>query len=146
MARSIYKLLVERAQLALGLARSARQALGGALRAAQRDAGEGEPPEQVIPVAVRREQPARRGEAGLLEQRRQRVELVGEHRRVDHEALAGRPRTDDGHFRAAGLPRVAEGLPLLATDPRTIAQLVCQIALVTTSTSGCRATARTELR
>ena len=52
------QVLVELAQLALGFAGRCPQPLGGALGAAERDAGKGEPPEQVVPVAVRGQQPA----------------------------------------------------------------------------------------
>ena len=97
------QVLVERAQLALGFARRGPQALGGALRAAERDAGEGEPPEQVVPVAVRGEQPAGRGEAGLLEQRGQRFELLGQDGRVDHEGLGAAIASPPGSITRTGL-------------------------------------------
>ena len=51
-------LVVERAQLALGRPGLGGQPRGGRLRAAERRAGEREAAEQVVPVAVRDEQPA----------------------------------------------------------------------------------------
>ena len=79
-------LLVELAQLALGGARLAGQAGGGRLRDAERSSGEGEPAEDVVPVAVGCEQAAG-GEAGLLQDGRQDLELVRVDGRVDDEAL-----------------------------------------------------------
>src|SRR5271155_5315655 len=81
------QVLVKRAQLALSFARRCPQALRRALCTAERDAGEGEPAEQMVPVAVRGKQPAGTREPGLLEQRRKRLELVGKNGRVDHEGL-----------------------------------------------------------
>ena len=57
-------------------------------------------PEQVVPVAVRRQQPADRV-AGLLEHARQHAQLLRIHRRVDHESLV-----TGAHRRARGLPDV----------------------------------------
>ncbi len=68
--------LVEVAQLALGLAGVSAQPRGRGLGDTERRVREGEAAEQVIPVAVGGEQPAG-AEAGLLEQRRQQLELVG---------------------------------------------------------------------
>ena len=70
--------------------RRGAQALSGTLGAAECHTGEGEAPEQVIPVAVRGEQPAWRGEPGLLQERRQSVQLIWEDWGVDHECLASR--------------------------------------------------------
>ena len=74
------------AQLALGHTRLGADPLGGRLADAQREPGEREPPEQVVVVRVRCQQPVR-AEAGLRQQRRQQLELVGEVRRVDQERL-----------------------------------------------------------
>jgi hypothetical protein len=41
----------------------------------------------VVEVGVRHEQPLRRREARLLDERRQQLELFGQHRRVDRERL-----------------------------------------------------------
>src|SRR5258708_1953398 len=59
-------LLVERLQLASGLRRIGRERRRGALTAAERRVREGVATEQVVPVAVRRQQPGD-GKAGLLE-------------------------------------------------------------------------------
>ena len=80
--------LVEGAQLALGFTGRCPHALGGALRASECDTGEGEPPEQMVPVTMRGEQTARGREAGLLEQRWQRIELIGQDRGIDHKRLS----------------------------------------------------------
>ncbi len=82
-----HQFFVELAQPSLGLPRPGFQARDGALRAPQRQPRERQAPEQVVPVAVGGEQPARLREAGLAQQPRQRVELFREHRRVDHEHL-----------------------------------------------------------
>ncbi len=81
---------IEGAQLTLSLARRPREALRGALGAAERDARKGEPAEQVVPVAVRGQQPTGGREARLLDERREGIELLWEDRRVDHEDLCGR--------------------------------------------------------
>ena len=72
-----------------GRRRARRQARRGRLGHPERGAGEGEAAEHVVPVAVGGQQAADR-EAGLLEHRGQRLELVGEERRVDDERLARR--------------------------------------------------------
>jgi hypothetical protein len=74
------------AQLALGGAGLGTQALAGRLADAEGQAREREAAEQVVPVGVGRQQPARL-EAGLAQQRRQQLELVREVRRVDDERL-----------------------------------------------------------
>ena len=84
------QVFVEGAKLALSFAWRGPKALGGALGTAERDAGEGEPPEHVVPVAVRGKQSAGSGKPGLLDERRQGVQLVGKHGRVDHEGLCAR--------------------------------------------------------
>jgi hypothetical protein len=85
-------LLVEVAKRALCLPGLGAQARRRGLRAPERGVGEGQTAQQVVPVAVRAQQ-ARQRPAGLLEDRRERVELLREDRRVDDEALArGRRR------------------------------------------------------
>ncbi len=81
------ELFVEVPQLPLGLPGALRQPLDGALGAPEGQPGERQAAEQMVPVAVGGEQPARLREAGLAEQARQRVELFREHGRVDHERL-----------------------------------------------------------
>ena len=126
-----HQLFIEVAQLPLGFAGRCLQSLRGALGASQRQLGERQAPEQVIPVAVRGQQPAGGGELRLLKQRRQRVELVGQDRRIDHERLAGRAVwTAPPAALPAAWPTVSSPLA-----PRTITQLTCSSALVTTSTS-----------
>ena len=98
------QILVEAAQLALGLARRGAHPRGGALGAAQREVGEREAPEQVIPVAVCRQQAARRREAGLPQERGQRLELLRQDRGVHEKGLIAA-----AHDRAAGLPDRAGG-------------------------------------
>ena len=80
-------LLVELAHRALGGPGLVDQPAGRRLGAAERRLGEGVAAEQVVPVGVRGEQ-ADHGEAGLLGERRQDLELVGQDRRVDAERLA----------------------------------------------------------
>ena len=99
-ARDVMR-LVERAQLALshsGLAREPRRAGLGHAHGGLR---EGEAPEQVVPVGVGRQQPGD-GEARLLDERRQGLELGRQHGRVDHERLVAA-----AHDRAGGLPELA---------------------------------------
>ena len=79
-------LLVEVAQLALGVAGLVAQPQRGRLRHAERRLGERVAAEQVVPVGVRDEQPDD-AEGRLLGDRRQDLELVGEDRRVDAERL-----------------------------------------------------------
>ncbi len=95
-------LVVEVAQGPSRRPRLRRQPGRGRLGAPQRRVGEGQPAEQVIPVAVRGEQAAE-GEPRLLHQRRQDLQLVGIDRRVDDERLrrAGVRSPDD---RARRLP------------------------------------------
>ncbi len=81
------ELFVEVPQPALRLPRVLRQALDGALGASEGEPRERQAAEQMVPVAVGGEQPARLGEAGLSQQPRERVELFREHGRVDHEHL-----------------------------------------------------------
>ena len=88
-------LLVEVAQLALGAAGLALQRAARGLRDAERRRREGEPAEQVVPVAVRREQPDD-AEARLRGDRRQQLELVRQHRRVDPRTPR-RPRRTSVH-------------------------------------------------
>ena len=109
-------LVVERAQLARRRPGLGREPRGRRLGDAERRAGERQPREQVVPVGVRREQAGER-EARVLEHGRQHLELVGQDRRVDDEALA-RPDPDPSPLRS----------PL-----RTIVHVVCQMRLVTTS-------------
>ncbi len=81
------ELFVEAAQLALDGAGTGGQSRGGALGHTQGNGGERQAAQQVVPVAVRGQQAAGRWKAGLLEQGRQRVELIWQDRRVDHERL-----------------------------------------------------------
>ena len=89
--------LVEVAQFALGRRRLGAQTRGRRLRHAERGAGKRQPPEQVVPVAVGGQQPAE-AEPGLVEQDRQRVELVGIDGRVDHERLTARAHDGAGRL------------------------------------------------
>ena len=73
------ELLIEAAQLALGGAGLGREPRGGALGAAERQLGERDAPQQVVPIAVGRQQAAGRGKARLRYQRGQQLELLGEH-------------------------------------------------------------------
>lgn len=66
---------VELSQQSLRITERAAEPLSGALPDPERELREGELAEQVVPVAVSREQPAYR-EACLLEQRRERIEFV----------------------------------------------------------------------
>ena len=95
-------LLVEAAQLALGLPGGAAQALGRALRQAERGLGKHRSGEQMVPVAVGGQQPGH-GKAGLLEDRREGLELIRVDRRVDDEALLA-----GAHGDAGGLPDPAD--------------------------------------
>ena len=91
-------LLVEVAQLALRGARLVAQPRGARLGQPERRVAERVAAEQVVPVGVRR-QAADDAELGLRRHRRQQLELVGQHRRVDAERLLARP-----HERAGRLP------------------------------------------
>ena len=104
-------LLVELAQLALRRAGLAVQALRGRLADAQRRLREREAAEQVVPVAVRGEQPGD-GEARLLGDGGQDLELVGQDRRVDAERLVA--RADD---RAGRLPEARRRDEDVGVDP-----------------------------
>ena len=81
------ELFVEGAQGSLRLPGARGQTPRGALRAAERETREGEAPEQVVPVAVGRQQTAGRRELRLREQRREGLQLFWENGRVDHKRL-----------------------------------------------------------
>lgn len=83
---------VERSELTLSYARCRSESFSGTLGASEREAGEGKPAQQMIPVGVRGEQPTGTGKPSLLEQRWKGVELVWEHWRVDHERLSSTAR------------------------------------------------------
>ena len=100
------RLLVELTELALGGARLGCEPLRGRFAAAERRSGECFAPEQVVPVAVRAEQPGGLP-ARLGEHHRQRVELLGQDRRVDDEALGGTVRVAAVDDRTRRLPEGA---------------------------------------
>jgi hypothetical protein len=89
------------AELLLRAPRLGPQPDRGGLADAERKLRERRPAQQVVVIGVRREQ-RRHPESRLPEQRRQRVELVGEVRRVDqHRLVTG------ADCRARGLPHPA---------------------------------------
>jgi hypothetical protein len=94
-------LVVEGAQLALGRPGLGGQPGCGRLRAAEGRTGEREAAEEVVPVAVG-DQEALRDELRLLHERRQQLELVRVHGRVDDERL-----TTAAHRGARRLPHLA---------------------------------------
>ncbi len=75
-------LVVELPQASLGVAGLGGQPGGGRLRAPQRRVGEGQAAEQVVPVAVRAQQPGHR-KPGLLQHIGERAQLLGVHHRID---------------------------------------------------------------
>ena len=89
------------AQLPLGGARLAAQPLRGQLPHPEREAGERQPPEQVVEVPVRGDQPVGL-EARLGEHPGQHLELVREVRRVHQQGLVAAAQRD-----RVGLPHGA---------------------------------------
>jgi hypothetical protein len=82
-------LLVEVTQLALRRPRLVAQPRGARLRQPQGRVRERVAPQQVVPIGVRRDAPDD-PEARLRRDRRQQLELVRQHRRVDAERLLAR--------------------------------------------------------
>ena len=98
---------VKRAQLALRGSRVGSEAFDGALGYRERQPREGQTAEQVVPVSVGGQQSARSGKPCLLYERGQRIQLIGQHRGVDHERLCTPADRGPAHDHAVDLQQHA---------------------------------------